>query len=241
MAVDDSYTKILLHFDGIDASTAFTDESGKVWTAAGSAQIDTAESKFNGASGLFAVATSDYISSPDNADFYPGSDDFTVELWYKKSSISSSVQFFCTQRGSTGQASDDCFALTLDTSQLPYFTIIGVSGTIYQIAGAASDTTTTDAWHHLAGVKYGGNMYLYQDGIQLNTAAIAEAALNSTQAFVIGGQSNSTTTRSFQGWIDEFRYSKGIARYTAAFTPPVSPFYPPSGESVYFADGFGIY
>lgn len=36
----------LLHFEGADASTTFTDETGKVWTAAGNAQIDTAQYKY---------------------------------------------------------------------------------------------------------------------------------------------------------------------------------------------------
>src|SRR5689334_6463249 len=49
--VDDSYTKALLHFNGSDGSTTFTDESGKTWSVNGDAQIDTAQSEFGGASG----------------------------------------------------------------------------------------------------------------------------------------------------------------------------------------------
>jgi hypothetical protein len=238
MAVDDSYTKVLLHFDGADASTTFTDESGKIWTVADSAQIDTAEYKFNGASGLFSPSTSDYISTPDHADFFMGSDDFTVECWYKKNAALAATAFICTQRGVSTSASDSSEELFF-TSGVPVFVIVGVSSTIYQISGAASDNMTTDAWHHLAGVKYGANMYLYQDGLQIATTGITESALNSTQVFSIGG--HVANPRSFNGWIDEFRISKGIARYISAFTPPGGPFYPPSGESVYFADGFGIY
>jgi len=46
MAVDDSFTKLLLHCDGTDGSTTFTDESGKTVTAVGNAQIDTAKKVF---------------------------------------------------------------------------------------------------------------------------------------------------------------------------------------------------
>lgn len=35
MSVDDQFTKSLLHFDGANASTIFTDESGKIWTRTG--------------------------------------------------------------------------------------------------------------------------------------------------------------------------------------------------------------
>lgn len=68
MPVDDVYTVALLHMNGADASTTFTDESGKTWTANGNAQIDTAQSVFGGASGLFD-GTGDFISSADSNDW----------------------------------------------------------------------------------------------------------------------------------------------------------------------------
>ena len=52
-AVDDSNTKILLHMDGANAGTVFTDESGKTWTVGGNAQFSTNSPKFGTASGLF--------------------------------------------------------------------------------------------------------------------------------------------------------------------------------------------
>ena len=83
MSLDDSYTVALLHFNGADASTTFIDESGKTWTASGNAQIDTAQSKFGGASGLFD-GTGDSITTPDHADFDVGSGDFTVDFWMRQ-------------------------------------------------------------------------------------------------------------------------------------------------------------
>jgi hypothetical protein len=53
MAVDDAYTVALLHMNGADTSTTFTDEAGTAWTAAGNAQIDTAQKVFGTASGLY--------------------------------------------------------------------------------------------------------------------------------------------------------------------------------------------
>ena len=85
MAVDDSYTKVLLHMNGTDASTTFTDESGKTWTANGNAQIDTASYKFATGSGLFDGG-GDYIDTPDNADFNFGSGDFTIDLQMRRNS-----------------------------------------------------------------------------------------------------------------------------------------------------------
>lgn len=64
-----SYTKLLLHSDGIDGSTNFTDVMGHAIFANGNAQIDTAQFKFGGASALFDGA-GDGISVADSADWY---------------------------------------------------------------------------------------------------------------------------------------------------------------------------
>ena len=50
----------LLHFDGVDASTTFTDVKGKTWTASGSAQLDTAQAKWGPSSLLLGSGA--YIS-----------------------------------------------------------------------------------------------------------------------------------------------------------------------------------
>ena len=86
MAVDDSYTKALLHFNGSDTSTTFTDESGKTWTGAVTAQLDTAQKKFGTAS-LLLDGDSDYISTPDHADFDVGSGDFTIDFWVRFNAV----------------------------------------------------------------------------------------------------------------------------------------------------------
>lgn len=52
---NDEYTKLLLHCDGNDATTTFTDSSSsaKTMTAQGNARVSTAQSKFGGAAGYF--------------------------------------------------------------------------------------------------------------------------------------------------------------------------------------------
>src|SRR3990167_10480500 len=56
--------------------------SAHVITANGDAQIDTAQSKFGGASGLFD-GTGDTLTIPDSDDFNFGAGDFTVE-WFAR-------------------------------------------------------------------------------------------------------------------------------------------------------------
>jgi len=46
---------------------------------------------------------------------------------------------------------------------------------------------------------------------------------NSNQVF-IGRYRNASTAFDFDGYIDDLRITKGVARYTANFTPPTAPF-----------------
>ena len=106
----DANTKLLLHYNGADGSTTFTDSetTPKTVTAHGSVQIDTAQSKFGGASGLFttqlanteidfmeyandAAAQAAYVTNggapaneiPSNADFetWTGGDNVAPDGW----------------------------------------------------------------------------------------------------------------------------------------------------------------
>ena len=86
MAVDDSYTKLLIHCDGADASTTFTDESGKTITTVGNAQVDTAYKVF-GTGSLLLDGTGDALTLDDSEDWNFGSGDFTVDFRVKKIEI----------------------------------------------------------------------------------------------------------------------------------------------------------
>ena len=59
------------------------------------------------------------------------------------------------------------------------------------------------AWHHIAGVGDGTNMYLYIDGVQLASRAFATASYGSNSSpFTIGGNL-SINGKNFNGLIDE--------------------------------------
>ena len=61
-------------------------------TAVNQAQIDTAQSKFGGASGLFD-GTGDYLSSADSADWAFGSGDFTIDFWLRFATVTAQAAF----------------------------------------------------------------------------------------------------------------------------------------------------
>jgi len=222
MAVDDSNTKILLHMDGADTSTTFTDESGKTWTANGNAQIKTAQSVYGGASGNAApsVSTADYIDTPDHADFNRGAGDFTIDLRLRIASVSGSI-FIANQRGGAG---NDAWTFSYSTTPDLRFNYTS-DGTNFLGPATFSWSPSVDTWYHIELARDGSNLRCFVDGTQIgSTYNISTTSLfNSTATFKIFGDGINTTT--YNAFIDEFRFSD-VARHTANFTPPTSAYAP---------------
>ena len=222
MAVDDSYTVALLHMDGADASTTFTDESGKTWTARGNAQIDTAQSKFNGASGLFD-GTGDNIDTPDHADFTVGSGDWTVDFWARRNATGRMVLF---GQGDTA-AANGSIQVEFDASNQPKVFIYYNAGANTANAVNTTAVTADSTWHHLAAIRSGNNLYMALDGtLSAATSVTGITVDNVATRLSIGSLGEYTGGLYYNGWMDEVRFSVGIARWTANFTPPTAPYSP---------------
>ena len=96
---------LLLHMDGSNGSTSFTDSSsnGFTITASGDAQITTTDPKF-GTGCLTLDGTGDYLSTPADAAFAFGTNDFTVECWVYVNSGNSNNGLFTFGGTNTGLA-----------------------------------------------------------------------------------------------------------------------------------------
>lgn len=228
MAVDDSFTKLLLHMDGADASTTFTDEAGNTVTPNGDAQIDTAQSKFGGASGLFD-GTGDFLSIADSADWQldggSNSNTWTVDFWVRfNGDPSGTSQGFFQQRVDDGNGMNFVFGFGSGDNIR-----FGVeSGGVTTVAIQNNWNPATGTWYHIALVKDGTNGYMmFIDGTQVGTTQTDTSTIpNFAAALQIGLATYSGANRLIKGWIDEFRISKGVARWTTNFTPPSEAYAP---------------
>jgi hypothetical protein len=213
------YDKLLLHFEGTDASTTFTDSESsgvaKTGTAAGGAQIDTAQCKFGVASGLFD-GTGDYISYANNADFNFGAGDFTVDCWIRFNSTSN-PQVIAGRNGT----SDRSWSLYYNANNLRFAGYWN---------GAIQDqpfswTPTKEIWYHVAVVRSGANLKLYVNGNQIgSTYNISTYNIRDSSSVFYIGENVQDTGYGFNGWIDEFRITKGLARWTTTFTSPTTAY-----------------
>lgn len=206
--------RLLMHFDGADGSTVFSDAVSHVFTAVGNAQIDTAQSKFGGASAYFDGA-GDSINTPDSPDWNFGSGDFTVEFWVRRGAATLGHiigKWGYTNRGWAfyiNAAGAALFSYSTDTSN--FFNVV---------TGGAIPTNT---WAHVAVSRNGSTIRLFIDGVLVDSAAMSATIASPSRVLEIGHQ-NAAAYAPFNGWIDELRLTKGAGRYTAAFTPASAAF-----------------
>ena len=221
-AGNDVNTKVLLQFDGTDTSTTITDTASALtiahtWTAAGNAQIDTADFKFGGAS-LLLDGTGDWVSMADNVDVTLGAGPFTIEGFFKCTKAGGTLAYLAGQCDSTPTAASTAFTVQRTTGNFIQFSI-GVGAALKTVTGTTQFTDVTNTgWHHYAGVVTGGTLTLWIDGASEGTPiALGGSANDSTNNIRVGAAGEVTTT-PWVGWLDSFRISN-IARYTMAFTP----------------------
>lgn len=216
---NDAFTKLLLHFEAADASTTFTDSSaaGHNFTAAGNAQIDTAQFKFGAASGHFDGA-GDYIyDASGSADYAFGTGDFTIDFWLR-TAASGVGQCLYDGRPSYTQGAHP--TLFIDPSNKLNWWANGSS----QIVSTTS--VASGVWHHIGVARASGTTRLFLDGTQEGSSySDATNYANPANRPYIGILGFDGSTYPLNGWLDEFRISKGIARWTANFTPPTSPYF----------------
>ena len=213
----DSYTKLLIHADGYDASTFFPDDSDtwKAITTNGNAQADTSQFKFGSAS-ILLDGNGDYLSIPDSDDWNFGSGDFTIDCWIRINSLSN-FMIWNQYNGSDGvQVYYDNTAHTL--TFWSYTT--SSTGQFY-----CSWIPSTSQWYHLSFVRYGSNCIIFINGVSQSITQVHPFTTlpNTALAIQIGGTGN-FSGYNLNGWIDEFRISKGIARWITDFIPPTSAY-----------------
>lgn len=217
-----------MHFEGPNNATTTVDSANALTvTGAASAKLSTAQFKFGSSSAVFTGAASEYWQVASNAMFDVGSSDFTVELWFRPSSISSGfAQVLLTK--------------AINTGWFPFFIGLRPNGRFY---GGISDGSTTyycadagpiatiNTWYHVALVRYNDVIKTYVNGTSVD-GGVSVAGITSffdTAPLTLGAYSNTSgSSIAANGYLDEVRVYKGQALYTADFAVPTAPFTDPA-------------
>lgn len=199
----------LLHFDGTNGSTVFTDQvSGNTWTAS-NATISTTQYLFGGASGLFTTGGSNScITMPTNASFQIGAANWTLEIsCYLTSTVGANVaRLFQTNQG------DGYTGISLAVNPGNVLVLyMSSSGTGWNFSNANIASLANNTWYRILVQRYGGVVSVYINGnFSTNISVSGSLYTTISDTLGIGGQSTGTN-RSFPGYIDEFRFTGGLA------------------------------
>ncbi len=247
-----SNVTLLLPMQGVNGATTTVDVSGYGWTTGFmvNSTLSSTNPKFagtayyglpyydgwNGAQGPYYSYGAGWfipISVGDELDFLSGSADFTAECWFAFPStmtagdlavpivIGTSSIIGYNQVASNRQA---YIAATPNQSPMTSFNL-----TLWSESGAPSAptiqvTSAPEVWHHVAWVRHNGLHYLYVDGVSAGAGFVVNPLPYGPHPPNISVGFTDTYTSANGVRVQDLRITKGIARYTAAFTPPTLQF-----------------
>ena len=202
-------TKALLNFQ--DAGIYDLSGTSDIFTA-GTAQVSTSVKKYGTGSIDFSANNSELQILETNGSLTFGTGDFTVETWAYLTSVSGTTVLI-DWRGDIGPQ--------------------GLRPTFYTSSGRLrfyngdtrietnSLTNRLNQWLHLALVRSSGQTKLYIDGTKEGNTYTDSNNYLGTQdgTLYVGGLNGNYST---SGYMDDLRITKGVARYTANFTPPTA-------------------
>ena len=178
----------------------------------GNAQIDTTTKKY-GTGSLEFDGTTDYIVQPTSENYGYGTGDFTIEFWLRlNATTTQTIVSNLTAANSTNPH------IYINTT-IRYFT-----ANADRITGAS---LSTGQWYHIAVCRGSGSTRLFVDGTQSGSTYTDSNNYGATAPLGIGtywSSGSPLTTSTLNGFIDDLRITKGVARYTANFTPPAAAF-----------------
>jgi len=204
----------LLHFNGVDGSTTYTDEKGKAWTkiGTGTAALSTTQKKFGSAAlrltgggttaGLRESVSSDVFSFMQN----------TIELFFFLDSVSATDQVVISNAYAP---SDYDWNIAVSTTGI---SARAGAGSIYSITPGGVVSAST--WYHAALVRDGATMKLYLNGVLIGSCPFLSST--SSGGFISIGHASNGGQKAF-GYFDDVRITK-TAVYTGDFTPSVAEF-----------------
>ena len=217
-----SNVTILAHFDGANGGSSLIDSTGNCILDGTEGSVDatttTSQLKFGTAS-LDCSSGNAYvaIASATTGVMDFGTNDFTIEAWVYRTA--SARQFICDSRQSTGNAGSLQFVI--DSDQLTWSASTGVE------SGRTTTTVPLNQWVHVALCNRNNIARMYINGEIGDTSSLTINLVDGVGGAyppVIAASGFTRGNARLTGYLDDFRITKGVARYFVDFTPPTEPF-----------------
>lgn len=181
-----------------------------IWETSGTAQVSTAVQKFGTGSMAFDASANCWLTSPNSVATQLEANNFTIEGWVylNTTGVLQSIV-------SKGAATSGWYVNVSAANKLQFS-----SGSSSNLVGATSLSAST--WYYFTVVRSGTattNLKIYLNGTLDATSGTALTDnFNQTNPMYVGV--NRTAASPLNGYVDDLRITKGLARYTSNFAPP---------------------
>jgi len=179
----------------------------------GNAQVSTSVKKY-GTGSLAFDGSGDSLLTPSNVAISAWSGDFTVECWIYLNNISTNGAVVWTNSTSHSDGMTSTYIKTdgsINTGR------VGVNE-----FSSSTCVLTTSTWYHFALVRNGSSVVMYINGNSVATGSTSNLETSTIKPITLGRWYQTAQADYLNGYIDDFRITKGLARYTANFTPPTA-------------------
>jgi len=203
----------------MDNAGVFDKTGNSELTLFGNTSTSTTQTKY--ADTAIYFDGNDYMLAGPN-EFYDN--DFTIELWWYPTSTSRQA----LMHGSWGND----WSIGIDYSSTASNQKIGIwassNGSSWNLInsdsggnGIGSETINQNAWNHIAYTRSGTTWRLFVNGVlDVELTSISGSIARPTQQIAIGAWWSDGSMVQINGYIENFQILKGVAKYTANFTPP---------------------
>ena len=188
--------------------------SGNLLLKADNTTSSNTQRQFTTSSAIYFDGSGDRITVPYSQSTSLGSGDFTVE-WWMRPDVNATMRPLGFDSNSAGT----------------WIVVMYSNGTFdmaYETSGvfSSSSSYSSGTWQHIAWTRSGSTSRLFIDGIldKTNSSFTYNFDQNTSHALQIGYNTAPNPSQAFNGYLQDLRITRGVARYTSNFTPPTAEF-----------------
>jgi hypothetical protein len=214
-------TNTSLLLNGTDAGIIDKSQSVKSLTLNGDVKSSTAQYKFLSSS-IYFDGTGDYLKTPSSGNFL-AEGPWTQEMWLRLAGTGGGQTVgpsFGGGAGAWNSSNGHQWLLYIHSSAGFLVQYYGTNNSHNTITIASSAPFTANTWHHWAVSWDGTTLRFFMDGTSVHTTtSFTPNTMTATHTELGRMPDNSYYS---QAYYSDVRITKGLARYTANFTPPTA-------------------